>query len=108
MIRLKKFKIKWKGDLFRKRDKRTETQKEIDNLIDLMHKLDPTSEEYKKAGENLKELTEIRKIEEDKPKVVIPWGDIIRSIAMLFGIGIIVNAEKDRSITSKAFGWLKF
>lgn len=78
---------------------------EIDRVIAHLSKLDPSSEEYKVASGNLKNLYEAQ--------AKLPWWridpNVIFSSSISAGLGlVIVNNERFNVITSKALGYVKF
>lgn len=86
--------------MFRKKDKRTTIQKEIDDLLLEMEKMDPMSEEYKTRLQNVERLTKIK--ESYEPKISFSPDAILGFLANILGIVLILHHEDFNVITSKA------
>ncbi len=86
-----------------KKDKRTNLEKEIDSVIEIMGGYQPASDEYTAASESLerlykaKSLTPIRKVSPDTILIVV---------GNLLGIGLILTYEKADVITTKALSFI--
>lgn len=95
---MKKFKIV-------RKDKRTEVEKQIDNLAAKLETMNGSEPEYKAMAENLKTLSEASSFKEKKrldANVIIP------AVLSFLGIAGIVWAEsKDVLIRSKALPFCK-
>ncbi len=86
-----------------KRDKRTNLEKEIDNVLAVMASMDRSSEEYSTTAANLTELFKAKA--QEKSRQVSP--DTIAVIAgNLLGIGLILGYEQANVITTKALGFV--
>lgn len=88
---------------FTKKDKRTNLEKEIDDVLKEMELLDKDSDEYKKRVVILERLYKAKSM--DTNRRVSP--DTIAVVAgNLLGILVILNFEKANVITSKALGFV--
>lgn len=88
---------------FSKLDMRTKLEKEIDNLLDEMSLIKPSSEEYKKMTENLEMMYKAKSHE--RVRHISP--DTIAVVAgNLAGLVLIMNFEKANVITTKALGFV--
>lgn len=86
-----------------KRDKRTNLDKEIDSIIEVLNKTQPASDEYKTISANLKTLYEAKAAIKNKNISA----DVLANIAgNLIGLVLILNYEKIGVITSKALGFV--
>ena len=84
-------------------DKRTNLEKEIDEILRLMTISDRTSEDYELYLDRLEVLYKLKN--GDVKKVVSP--DTLAIIAgNLLGIGMILSYERCHVITSKAIGFV--
>lgn len=84
---------------FRKRDKRTKLEKEIDDVLNEMIYQDKSSKEYAKNVEHLERLYKAKGYE--KPSRISPDTMLIVA-ANLLGIILILKFEKLDTITSRA------
>lgn len=77
---------------------------EVERVLAQLQKLDPTSEEYSVASENLRIICDARS---KKPASIIDW-NIVFAIGgnLILGFGIM-GYERAGIITSKAFGLLR-
>lgn len=97
--------LKGEKVMFKKppRDKRTNLEKEIDEVIDEMHNYSSASEDYTKMTVNLERLYKAKAQERDRR--VSP--DTIAVIAgNLIGIALIIGYEQANIITTKALGFV--
>ena len=86
-----------------KMDKRSNLEKEIDNVLGRMSELDPDSKEYSAMASNLERLFSAKSKEKDRK--ISP--DTLAVIAgNLLGIGLILTYEKLNVITTKALGFV--
>lgn len=86
-----------------KRDKRTKREIEIDNLISLMARTNPATDEYKSMANSLDILIKAR--DSERARRVSP--DTLAIVAAnLLGIVLVLNYEHTHVITSKAFNWI--
>lgn len=98
-----KFKKGIGGISMNKVDKRSNLEKEIDNVLKRMSELDPDSKEYSAMASNLELLFSAKSKEKDRK--ISP--DTLAVIAgNLLGIGLILTYEKANVITSKALGFV--
>lgn len=89
-------------DIFAKKDKRSELEKEYDELVQKLRKLDPMSEEYEKLKTIVAELHTLVMEERDRSKGISP-DVIVGAFVNLAGIGFVLKYEQFHNITSKAF-----
>ena len=90
---------------FRKRDKRTKLEMEIDDVLEYMHVLSPTNEKYKEVSENLERLHKMKMAEKPVKSRVSP--DVIVTVTgSIFTVGAILWHEKADVITTKALGFV--
>lgn len=88
---------------FTKKDKRTNLEKEIDSVLEVMENMRPEAEDYQIISANLERLYKAKSYE--KARAVSP--DVIATIAgNLLGIGIILGYERAHVITTKALGFV--
>lgn len=88
---------------FTKKDKRTNLEKEIDQLIQDMRVVAPNSESYSAMAENLEKLCKANSYKSDRH--ISP--DTLAVVAgNLIGIGLILNHERLEVISSKALGFV--
>jgi hypothetical protein len=87
----------------KKRDKRDNLTKEIDNVLAKMNKLTPDSKEYSAMATNLKTLYEAKGKEKDRH---ISWDTVAIIGGNLLGIVLILGYEKAGVITSKALNFV--
>ena len=86
-----------------KKDKRSNLEKEIDNVLGHMSELDPDSKEYSAMASNLERLFSAKSKEKDRK--ISP--DTLAVIAgNLLGIGLILTYEKVNVIATKALGFV--
>ena len=78
------------------------TEKEIQRVYEDRAYYDPCSDDYKICNERLKELLEIKEMEE-KPKFQVS-GDTIVKVAAMVGIGLVIVFKEELvgPVTSKA------
>lgn len=88
-----------------KKDKRTNLEKEIDEVIKIMSQYPPDWEMYGIMSENLERLYKA-KAEENKSKSKISPDTIAIIAGNLLGIGLILGFEKANVITTKALGFI--
>lgn len=87
-------------ELFTKKDRRSDLQKEIDRLYELMEKTDPISDEYQKIQDRYCALMEQKMKEKSK----LPSVDtMVNAGVTLVGLWSILHHEQLHVITSKAF-----
>lgn len=78
------------------------TEKEIQRIYEDRAYYDPTSDEYKVLNERLKELLELKEME-NKPKFQVSGDTIVKVAAMVAVCGVIVFKEElVGPVTSKA------
>lgn len=78
------------------------TEKEIQRLYEDRAYYDPCTEEYKLCNERLKELMELKEMEE-KPKFQVSGDTVVKVAAMIAICGVIVFKEElVGPVTSKA------
>ena len=86
-----------------KKDKRTNLEKEIDNVLVKLNGLSSDSKEYQTVSENLKRLYEAKSCE--RQRSISP--DTIAVVAgNLLGIALILWHEKTEIITTKALAFI--
>jgi len=89
--------------LFTKKDKRTTLEKAIDKVLTKMDTLEPDTEEYGKANENLAKLYEAKSIQAksgySKDTILVVTGNLL-------GILLILNFERMGIITTKALSMI--
>ena len=88
---------------FTKKDKRTNLEMEIDEVLEYMADMDPDSKEYTVIVENLDRLYKMKASERSHK---IKADTIAIVTANLVGIGAIIWHEKADVITSKALGFI--
>lgn len=88
---------------FTKGDKRTNLEKEIDNALSSLKGLDPSSEEYTFAVQNIETLYKAKSYEANR---FISRDTLCIVGGNLLGILIILGYEKADIITSKALGFV--
>lgn len=88
---------------FKKRDKRTKLEKEIDNLLNEMDYQDKSSDEYAKNVRHLYRLYDARN--KEKPRSVSP-DTVLLVAANLLGIVLILKYEQLNTITSRAINFV--
>lgn len=86
-----------------KHDKRTNLEKEIDDVLKEMKLLDKDSKEYKTRVVHLERLYKAKGYE--KSRTVSP-DTVAVVVGNLLGILVILNFEKANVITSKALGFV--
>lgn len=79
---------------------------EIKRVVDYISILDPTSEEYKKAVENLKVLTEAKATYETETKAKLNPNSVLAVGGNLLGIGMVLGYERLHIIASKALSFI--
>lgn len=90
-------------NLITKKDKRTNLEKEIDAVLNVMSTWAPDSTEYTAMTDNLEKLYKAKANE--RSSTISP--DTIAIIAgNLLGLALILGYEKTGSITSKALGFI--
>ena len=88
-------------NLPKKKDKRTNLEKEIDALLDAMRDM-PVGEEYDLYSKQLERLYRLKSVDKTDRKPIDP-NTVLGIGANLLGIGLILKHEELRVITSKAF-----
>lgn len=88
---------------FKRRDKRTKLEKEIDDLLDEMSFKNKSSSEYATNVELLKGLYDAKGL--DRPRKVSP-DTIAIIVANLLGIVLILKFEQLNTITSRAINFV--
>lgn len=87
---------------FTKKDRRTKLEKEIESVLCNLRTMDPSSEAYTTATQNLERLHKMKS--EDKFKVS---PDTVMVVAgSLIGTILVLYFERTGVVTSKALGWL--
>lgn len=86
-----------------KKDKRTELEKEIDNLATSLRFYNPSEESYAKVASNLETLCRAQE-RVQKPKV--SPDTLVTAASSLLGIGLILGYEHSHVITSKALAFV--
>lgn len=87
---------------FFKRDRRTNLEKEIDDVLEVLKELEKDSDEYTAVVANLESLYTSRSLEKghvSKDTMAIVTGNLI-------GVLIIVGYEQANVMTSKALGYV--
>ena len=85
------------------KDKRTNLEREIDNVLKTMFTMDPCSEDYQIMVDNLETLYKLKTVDQSSK---ISRDTIAIIAGNLLGIGLIMTYEKAHVITTKAFGLL--
>lgn len=93
----------WK--LFTKKDKRTSLEKEIEEVLEVMNYHQPESKEYTTISKNLELLYKAKSLE-PKREWPVKLDTIITVAGSLLGILLILDYEKEDSVTSKALGFI--
>ena len=83
----------------KKKDKRTELEKEIDKLIDGLRTVNYDTEDYTKR---LQIIERLKSLEDDKSKRRVSPDTVLLVAGNILGILIIVNHERLHVIASKA------
>lgn len=74
---------------------------EVQRVLDYLSKIDPSSEEYTRAVQNLKVLLETTKV--DKWNLEL-WAPLT---VQLLGLVLILQHENLHVITTRAFSWFR-
>lgn len=92
-------------NVFAKKDKRTELEKERDELIELLRKTSPELDAY---AEHLSVIERLDKLiaEEEKRRPHASPDTIITAIAGSVQVGAILFREQFHNVTSKALGFV--
>jgi len=86
-----------------KRDKRTELEKEIDDVIRIIRHEVPGSDQYREAVEMLERLTDLK----EKPREKASWNTIWTVCGSLAGIALVIGHEQlGNVISTKAIGFV--
>ena len=89
--------------LFTKKDKRSKLEKEIDVVLDELHRVPSDQPEYTIIADNLEKLYKIKN--DEKSQKVKP-DTYVNAIVYLGGIILVLWHEKTQIITGKAFSML--
>lgn len=87
--------------IFKKKQDKLEV--EIENLMDNLVLVDPTSDDYAIIADNLKRLLDIKAQKQGKIRG-LSKDTLARLAVIIFEIGLITNYEKFDVITTKALG----
>ena len=77
---------------------------EVDRILALMSKMDPSHDNYKLAAESLKTLCEARA---KKPAFPIEPEALIAAASSLLGIVLILQYERLHVVTTRAVGFIR-
>ncbi len=83
---------------------KTEYDEEIQRVIARLTELDPSSEDYKKASEALKNLSEARS---KRAASLIDANSALAILSNILGIVLILNYEQLHVLNTRAFQLLK-
>lgn len=87
--------------------KSTKLDLEIDRLVELLSDLDPTSEDARKATEQLIKLGEAKgKLQQQKPRFSISGDAVLGAVASVLGIVLILYREELHPVASKGLGFV--
>ena len=87
------------------KDKRTNLEKEIDSVLDIMSTTQPASDEYKTMTESLEKLYKAKASESER-KVKVSPDTIAVGVFGILQLLLIMRYEEARVITTKAFGYV--
>jgi hypothetical protein len=89
---------------FTKKDRRNSLEKEIDSVIDGLKDMEPSSEEYSKAVENLERLCKVKGPK--KERLHVSPDTIALGVFGIIQMAMVLKHEKFDVITSKAFNYV--
>lgn len=89
----------------KKKDKRSDLQKEYDNAVLLLKTLDPYSEEYCTQLKNVERLHELL-MDEEEHKNRLSLDTLVTAGVSILQVGVIVGWEHMHTITSKALNFV--
>jgi len=89
-----------------KDQKPTSLEMEIERLFGILEELDPTSEDYERAANQLAKLYKLKEIDNNSNKPVSK-DEALKALTNLTGILLILNYERLSVITTKAFGLIR-
>jgi hypothetical protein len=84
---------------FVKKDKRTELEKEIDRVLGIMKELDPTTEKYAHAANQVEKLRKARIYEKDNK---VSKNTVWQVVGNVVVVVMVIGYERFNVITSKA------
>lgn len=88
----------------KKRDKRTNLEKEIDSVLARMAEADKLTNEYQILLEYLEKLDQVR--EKKEPRKKLGWDTIVIVVGGIVQTVLILNYEKINVVTSKAINFV--
>jgi len=77
---------------------------EVDRVVDILSRIEPTSDEYSKGIQNLKVLCEARA---KKPASWVEAEVLVSVLSNLLGIVLILRHEQFNVVTSKALNFIR-
>ena len=77
---------------------------EVERVLKALEGLDPSSDEYTTAVENLRALYDAQS---KKPAVHIEWSQVLTAGVYLLGLGLTLWHEQLNVITTKTFSWTR-
>jgi hypothetical protein len=90
-----------KGEFTMEKNRLTQ---EIDRVVLFMSEIDPDSDDYSSAAQNLKVLCEARS---KKPSFVVEPEVIVAGLVNLLGIVLIIKHEQFNVVTSRAMTFIR-
>ena len=79
---------------------------ESERVVAALSELDPQSEEYKKAVENLKTLAEAENLHKGDTSKKLDVNTVLKAVAYIGGLMLTLKHEQFNVITSKAWSHL--
>lgn len=90
----------------KKDQKPSSLELEIERLFGILEELDPTSEDYERAANQLAKLYKLKEVDNNSNKPVSK-DEALKALTNLTGILLILNYEHLSVITTKAFGLIR-
>ena len=92
----------------RKKKEKSDIEKEIDYLLELMKSVNPITEQYYTLLERVRILKELRLKEQEKEKEGKVRPDTwIQAAVSIGGLLLVLNYEQARFIGNKAWQWIR-
>ncbi len=79
----------------------------IANLVSQLETMDPTTEEYAKANNQLAGLYKLNEFDKPEPALRVDPNTLVLAATNIAGILLVLGYEHANVITSKAFGFIR-
>lgn len=92
--------------IFAKKDKRSELEKERDRSLEILSRLTPGTDQYRRVMDEVARLNDALMAEKDHERKPISWDTVATCLTQGLSVGMILHHEAFHNVTSKALGFV--